>query len=76
MKGDFVVTGEELRSTALVKGLFAGATGKNVSGAGADLVESLLAIGVGSSNCHGGQSEDEGDISETHDDGIDEVCFD
>jgi hypothetical protein len=31
---------------------------------------------VGSSNCHGGQSEDEGDIGEAHDGGIDEVCFD
>lgn len=38
MKGDFSVTGEELRSTALVEGLFAGATGKNVSRAGADFV--------------------------------------
>lgn len=59
-----------------MKDLFIGATGKNVSGALVDLVESLLAIGVGSSNGRGGESEDEGDISEAHDDGIDEVCFD
>jgi hypothetical protein len=38
VKDFFVVTGEELRGAAFVEDLFAGATGKNVSGACADFV--------------------------------------